>query len=226
MEDILVRLELSTDDSWIVLSPRRTGGKLLALTIAQAYRNKGIDITEYDPSILDKKTIENSEIWHTHDVNILDFRSKNTWLILNTRNIVEITLSWFKAKTINQYHLWTSKPKIILDLNRSIPKFNLDIGDFKKLINELIIWHLAICNRNPSCVCIDYATFENDPYNIFKLLDIEIPKDYHIPLMKTPGSDSDWIENWDEINDFITKNPQLNCPPQMEFFLKNTLRLS
>jgi hypothetical protein len=213
MANILI---LSKDNSWVILSPGRTGGRLLSLLIVQAYQSEGIKLKESYPEDSELRKIKPSELCHTHDPHLINFVNKNTRLVINTRNIIDIALSWFKTQQINTYDHQT-----YLDLKKSIPKFNLDINEFKKIIGETVSWHRTVSAYDPECICIDYSDFENNPENIYKILDIETPKDFYIPLLKTPGSHSDWIENWEEIKQFIDRNPQLNCPPQMEFFLKN-----
>jgi hypothetical protein len=209
MANILI---LSNDDSWVILSPGHTGGRLLSLLIVQSYQNEGITLKESIPEDSELRKIKPRELCHTHDPHLINFLNKTTRVVINTRNIIDIALSVFRTQQINTYDFQTQK---------SISKFNLDINEFKKVIGETVSWHRTVSAYDPKCICIDYSEFENNPENIYKLLDIEIPKNFYIPLMKVPEAHSDWIENWEEIKQFIDRNPQLNCPPQMEFFLKN-----
>jgi len=211
---------LSKNDSWIILGPRRTGSKLISNLIAQAYNDKNMSLKEYDARDIIKE-IEVGEIWQTHDPRIVKDLWDETQLIVNTRNIIDISLSWFKAKEAKVYHLWESNPKLIRKLEKSVPKFNLDILELKVFIREIIDWHNIVVKYNPDCICIDYSQFEHDPKNIYKMLDMDVPKNYYSPIRKTPGSNEDWIKNWAEVKKFIDNNPQLNCPPQAEFFKRN-----
>ena len=103
--------ELKETDNWLVIGPGRTGSLVIVNIIRNAYLNAGIQAYER-PHTDNATPILEKQILHSHEINVLKLTNKNTTVVLNTRNPIEIVLSASISEQNGVWHLW---PKFWLD---------------------------------------------------------------------------------------------------------------
>ena len=86
----------------------------------------------------------------------------------------------------------------------------------KEQIDNQILWYTSLVLTN-QCVIVDYLEFENNYNYVYKKLNLleVVP---NVTTYKTPGTNSDWISNWREIQECVK---DINCNPST--YLTNQL---
>jgi hypothetical protein len=210
---------LTQNDSWLILSPKRTGSILLAATIGRIYFSNNINL-KWITSNEKIEEIPNTSIVHIHSMNFP--YQKNVNYIVNYRNPINITLSELIRPHIGAWHLTKDEASKI-----SINSFVLNPIDFLLTYSENIKWY-----KNIPKEFLSIATFIN--YNDFSIYpNVQIPLLLNLPpltsfndcddiTVKNPGTPKDWIKNWDQIQNIIN-SIKLESEEFIESFVKMTL---
>jgi len=197
---------LGENDKWLVLSPGRTGSKIIVDCLYSSYRAAGLRVNHIMPH--DEVTeIPDLCICHSHAISSLSFVDQTVKIVLSTRDMVESALSWCIYPKIGKFHLYPSRNQDRIDeLQESIPAFRLDEGDlFWKYRTIKTFYDSLSADTLMKSTIIDYEDIKNDPTVACDILDIPKPDRYQQMAIKNPGTYEQWITNWDEISEFIAK---------------------
>ena len=189
-------------DSWIVISPGRTGIRLICASLQNIYNN---NLKFHHAGINNHLPMKYLDLVHTHIIDDLDLILEDTQCILSTRDMVESALSFCIQPHIGHWHIFKhyNIPNII------IKPFILNINDFFHHYNRVVQFFKTIDNKlQKNTIIIDYSEFCNDINNIPKILGYEVELDIVKMPIKNPGKYSDWILNWEEIKIIINDLPR------------------
>lgn len=179
----------------MILTPGRTGSTFIAESIShENIRPFGDSNTIVDKNsinnldkIINITNIENlnfglGEVWHSHNLNSLNFVDDTTKLIISTRSILDSTISHEVAKLTKIFHFKNTDN----DINRrrkttleKIKSFEIAPADFINRYNIIKYWYMAckkiIDSRSMIYTVIDYSEFEADNTKLFQLLNLSNP---------------------------------------------------
>ena len=179
----------------MILTPGRTGSTFIAESIShENIRPFGDSNTIVDKNsinnldkIINITNIENlnfglGEVWHSHNLNSLNFVDDTTRLIISTRSILDSTISHEVAKLTKIFHFKNTDN----DINRQrkttlekIKSFEIAPADFINRYNIIKYWYMAckkvIDSRSMIYTVIDYSEFEADNTKLFQLLNLSNP---------------------------------------------------
>lgn len=195
---------LSKTDRWLVLSPGRTGSKIIVDCIKSAYRDQGLRLnhimTEDEVSV-----IPNLSIIHSHGVFDTHHAASGVKVILSTRDMIESAISWSIVHRIGKHHLYPESDQLKIDqLNNKIPSFYLSPGDFYLQYRNICDFYKNL-QLSENITIIDYAEIKDDHTVVYDRLDLPKPTNYHRLPIKNPGTPDQWITNWEEISELISK---------------------
>jgi hypothetical protein len=197
-------MTLSESDRWLVLSPGRTGGKIIVDCIRNAYRDQGLRLRHimYEDEV---SVIPNLSITHSHRVCNTHHAASGVKVILSTRDAVESAISWCIVHKIGKYHLFPESDQSKIDqLNNKIPSFYLSPKDFYWQYMNVYNFYKNL-ELSDDITIIDYSEIKDDYTVIYDLLDLPKPANYQRIPIKNPGTPEQWITNWEEISELISK---------------------
>jgi len=197
---------LSENDRWLVLSPGRTGSKIIVDCLYSSYREANLQI-EYLSPREEITEIPVLAIGHSHSINSLLHLDKNVKVVLSIRDMVESALSWCIYPKIGNFHLYPNHHQSKIDeLHESIPSFHLTKEDLYSRYRHIKVFYDILATTPVQFTAvIDYEDTKNDPAKVYDILDITKPTSYKQMAIKNPGTHEQWITNWDEISEFIAK---------------------
>lgn len=201
-------MKLSETDRWVVLSPGRTGSKIIVDCIISAYRDQGLRLHHIMPDD-EISTIPNLSILHSHRVSDLHIIESGVKVVLSTRDLVESAISWCIVHRIGSYHLYSEADQAKIDLlHQQIPGFYLPPEEFYwRYRNVCKFYEGLVLSEN--MVIIDYTEIKDDYTVVYDRLDLPKPISYQRLSIKNPGTPEQWITNWEEISELIAKLKRL-----------------
>ena len=212
---------LSENDKWLVLSPGRTGSKLIVDCLYSSYRAADLRVNHIMPH--DEVTeIPDLCICHSHAISSFSLIEQDVKVVISTRDMVESALSWCIYPKIGKFHLYPSRHQDkIEELQESIPSFYLHKGDlFWKYRHIKAFYDSLRSDVLLQSTIIDYEDIKNEPTLVCDILNIPKPDRYQQMSIKNPGTPEQWITNWNEISDFVAK---LERKPFTDFQTSNAL---
>lgn len=195
--------QLYEGDSWVVLSPMRTGSFLLANSISMAYKKEGVILKWMSPEE-PPCPVRRREIWHCHSQYILGLLHPETQLVISTRCPIESAISFIKAERYGTWHL--TDARLIYNMLHSTPSYHIDPQYVIQVTDRMCEWYETLTTNisNIPHTLIDYKEFANgDLTKVHKKLDIPEPLGATMASAKTPGTNNQWIENWSEIEEVV-----------------------
>jgi len=195
-----MKLSISLENSYVILSPGRTGSMIVSTCIGNMYQRVCQKTPTWFHPASPLKNILPGEVWHYHNIDIINNLHPDTQLIISTRLPINSALSYIRAEMIGVYHL------DLLD-ERSIPKYYIDKKRLLEKLAYISEWYkqlkLAGIKQRKHFV-IDYSQFENDVGNIFNILNLGTMPAGNLFITKPmPGRIDEWFENWKEIKNII-----------------------
>jgi hypothetical protein len=201
-------------NKWMVLTPGRTGSTFIAESIScETIRPFGESKTFVDQnsinnldSIVNVYNIENlnfvsGSVWHSHNLNSLNFVDNNTQLIISTRSMFQTAVSHEVAKLTKIFHFKNIENSINLQRKRTLEKiksFEIAPVDFINRYNTVKYWFMAcrkiINDRRLKYTVIDYSEFEKDNNQLFQLLDLSNPNLENV-VSKIPYTKENLVTN-------------------------------
>jgi len=210
-------------DSFIILSPGRTGSRYITSLITQAYKQQGIMLKYMKPG---EKVIaiERFNIYHSHDLEILKLERNNTLVVLSIRDLIDSTFSWcirqmgLVPSGINEDHFFIEKHQSLLeDLEQNIPSFHLDFNMFLSYYDNTKIFYQSLTKEDiENSIIIDYDLL-NDTSVILDKLKLKVTRPMNWLPIKGPGTHQEWIKNWVDIENMVE-----SLERRPEFFLNIT----
>ena len=198
-------MELTKDDTWVILSPTRTGSKTLVYCIEQSYSVSSIRLNLYFPEDKPTGKLPYKSIWHSHTHEILNHLNDKTKVVLSVRDPKEIALSVCIVEHFKHWHIQRSNLKLVSQTKKSVPKYKIDPDKFVFQFREILMWYNVPINRN--YIKVDYNDFKDDVHGIYGILDIPAPPYTFLPIVQNPAPLKDWVENWDEISEIYNDLP-------------------
>jgi len=197
---------LSENDKWLVLSPGRTGSKIIVDCLYSSYRAVDLRVNHIMPQ-QEITEIPALTICHSHSISSLSLIEQDVRVVLSTRDMVESALSWCIYPKIGRFHLYPTRHQTRIDeLRERIPSFHLLKEDlFWKYRNVKAFYDSIATTSMHLTSIIDYEDIKNDPSAVYDILDVSKPTTYKQMAIKNPGTHEQWITNWDEIAEFIAK---------------------
>jgi hypothetical protein len=191
---------LNETDNWIVLGPGRTGSMLIVQAIVFLYRYHKLEFcNKSSPDVVHTDSLEPGNILHSHSISDLRLINKNTKCIINTRSLIEATLSSCIQADSQQSHF-------LRDHNASITPFYLTPNKFLVQYEQTVQWYKQIKPLIPdNAIIIDYSQFCDDNSEIYKILNYTNLYSTHFKnrleagYVKTPGTYRSWITNYDKL---------------------------
>jgi len=182
----------------LLMGPGRTG----SVTIVY-YFSKVLGVTPIvrneDENV---KPLMARQILHSHTPEDIKLANKDTMFVLSTRDLVETAFSRLIARKINRWRYIRNtgvvKP-FVATKDEYLDAYNYGLDYYKKLKPLL----------PENVLRIDYSQFKEDDKNLLAILNIP-EKNYifakkDVRPTKTPGTYSDWIINFDVIDNFSKK---------------------
>lgn len=196
-------ITIKNTDTWVVLSPRRTGSLLICSIITGVYLSNNISLKWI--SDIEKYTeVPEGAIIHTHYTDILF--CENTKYVISYRNPIDISLSNLIRPYLDEQNWHVHKTNLS---EKVIKPFNLPPNEFIDTYIKTLEWYISIPKEFLSkAKFIDYADFENNPPEAIPSI-LELPSidknfwNYTNQLVKNPGPHKLWIHNWDQIENII-----------------------
>jgi hypothetical protein len=194
-------------DSWIVISPGRTGSGVICAALYNIYsKNSPNNLKFHHAGIVNHLPMKYLDLVHTHKIDDLNLALEDTQCVLSTRNMVESALSFCIQPHIGYWHVY--KHDNIPSIN--IKPFVLNIDDFFYHYNNAVQFFKTIGNKlQKNTIVIDYEEFCNDTNNISNILGYGVELNSIKLPIKNPGMHKDWILNWDEIEPIISALPKI-----------------
>lgn len=192
-------MDLKSTDCWAVLSPGRTGSKVIVDCIRNSYVHQNIDLIAFTPDST-AEINRGATLIHSHQCDIYQqLREANYSIVVSTRDMVDSTISWCIQKHLGAWHLYSKDDYF----NIKIEPFVLNMETFYEYYDVAIVFYRSMTKSllqyNSKVKIIDYNEFENDHTVIYELLDLPMPSfEMSVPL-KNPGSPESWIKNWHDI---------------------------
>lgn len=190
--------------NWLITSPGRTGGRLIADVLTHFY-----DLTlghklRYIGTGQDHEFNYRAhwQVYHSHDSTILTRFRNFGGRILNTRNMVQSALSYCILPFSKYYHQWRDSGITITP-----EKHYLDPEVFSRHYNYQVEFYTRTRDfMGPDVIIMPYESIVQDTFYITRALGIS---DIHLTdirdtiLRRSPIKNdwrpADWIANWQEI---------------------------
>jgi hypothetical protein len=197
---------LSENDKWLVLSPGRTGSKIITDCLYSSYREANLPIVYLTPRE-EITEIPALAIGLSHSISSLCHLDKNVRVVLSTRDMVESALSWCIYPKIGKFHLYPTHHQVRIDeLQEHIPSFHLTKEDLYRRYRHIKAFYDILATMPIEFTeIIDYENIKNDPAKVYDILGVTKPTRYKQMAIKNPGTYEQWITNWDEISELIVK---------------------
>lgn len=176
-------------NKWMILTPGRSGSTFIveSISLTNAIRPfddslslvNSLDEITFNIDHIDNLNFQAGSVWHSHNLNSLNFVDTDTRLIISTRSLREITISFELAKLTKIWHYKNNNS----DLNRArknniskLKPFEIAPVDFINQYRLMKNWYLACrkildIKKLPYTV-IDYSEFANNNKKIFDILNI------------------------------------------------------
>lgn len=199
-------MELSKNDRWAVISPGRTGSKVIVDCLRNTYRDNGLRLTYLSPDI-QTSNLSPLSIYHTHNHHNISLAEQGVNLILSTRDLVDSAISWCISHKIGYYHLYSSIHQSEIDkLHNNLPSFILSPADLYfqyKMISRF--YENLDKSLLSNVIVIDYEDIKDDHTIVYSRLRIPESTKYKKIPTKNPGTPDQWIINWKEIAELASK---------------------
>lgn len=201
-------MTLSGNDQWIVISPGRTGSKMIVDCIRGAYREQGLSLRYIMPR--DEGNIgTNLSVFHSHRPSDANLVETGVNVILSTRDLVDSAISWCVVSNTGNYHLYPETDQDRIEqLNYRIPKFHLPPDEFYFQYRTICKFYESL-PLSKNMIIIDYDEIKDDYTVIYERLGLPKPVSYPRLSIKNPGTPEQWITNWEEISELISKLERL-----------------
>ena len=128
---------------------------------------------------VDQLDFQPGNVWHSHNLNSLNFVDNNTKLIISTRSIKEITVSFELAKLTKIWHFKNNNSELNQARKNDISKltsFEISPASFVNQYNLMKNWYMAcreiLETKKLHYKVIDYSEFANNNEKIFDILKI------------------------------------------------------
>lgn len=198
------------NDSWLIIGPGRTGSQAIARSLYSLYKFD-FDKIKYIDSLEQPKPIGPGTIVHAHNMAWFNIIKNDINVVISTRNPVESALSWVIRPKLVKYHFFGFKEEDINEhRNIKITKFHVTKENFLFYYNKAMNFYNNLRIKKNWHV-LDYSDWSSDPTQILKKLNFNVNVSLNELTIKNPGKHSDWIENYEEINDLcktlVTKAP-------------------
>lgn len=191
-------------ESWLIVSPGRTGSLTIVRAIYQLYNFDFSKINYISPNF-EPKDIKPFDIIHSHNIEWLNYVADHTTVIVSTRNPIESALSYCILPEIGTYHFYPFKKEDVEKVNSfKIKKFYLDTEKFLETYKSCISFYNKIKLKKNYKV-LDYSQWNENPKSIAKLLGLNLDLDLKHLTLKNPGKHKDFILNWEEIEKLCQK---------------------
>jgi hypothetical protein len=119
--------------------------------------------------------------------------------------MVDCALSWAKIPYIGFYHLYDkTHSQKLQNLRAHIPAFYLDPNILLAEYNRVVMFYKVLeISDIKNIVIVDYDSISLSQDKFFNAVELQTPlQSLSIPV-KNPGTNSEWITNWDEISDLV-----------------------
>jgi len=198
---------LKDTDNWIVIGTPRTGSYLVSRFISYCYKRQWIK-TIFRNIESDGLPLEGRHILHTHSIEDLELRNKNTIVVNTKRCPVKSALSACIAETTDLWHIHNSNK----EAHPKVEKFYLDPKTLLRKYKENLWFYTHLESLNiENLITLDFNKISvEDKYRyIFDTLNLPtfpITNGFlnsDILPLKSSTSHSDWIKNWEEIESTI-----------------------
>jgi hypothetical protein len=201
-------------NKWMVLTPGRTGSTFIVESIScETIRPFGDTNTIVDKnSINDIDNIINvnsikdlnfkpGDVWHSHNLNSLNFVDNDTRLIINTRSMFQTAVSHEVARLTKIFHFKNIDNIVNFQRRRTLENtkpFEIAPVDFINRYSAIKYWFIAcrkiINSRGIKYTVIDYSEFEKDNNRLFQLLDLSNPNLENV-VSKIPYTKENLVTN-------------------------------
>jgi hypothetical protein len=200
-------LKTTAYDSWVVLSPGRTGSKVIVDIIGHFYGYQMMNLTYDAPVICEQSVTEVRPLGIIHSHQAMDYEKFvyfTPHIVISTRDMVESALSFVIQKRIKEWHFYSTEDA----QNIEIEPFKLDLDEFYEHYDDSLRFYTdlkkALSKYKPrkNFHIIDYSEFKNNSSNIYNILNFKNINYVHsssllgkVPVLN-PGIPHDWISNW------------------------------
>lgn len=206
----------------MILTPGRTGSTFIAESISHVTLRPFGDTN----TILDKNSINDidnivnvtsikdlnfklGDVWHSHNLNSLNFVDNDTQLIISTRSMFQTAISHEVAKLTKIFHFKNIDNGINFQRRRTLEKikpFEIAPVDFINRYSAIKYWFVAcskiINSRQLKYTVIDYSQFEKDNNQLFQLLDLLNPNLENV-VSKIPYIKENLVTNLDFLHGLV-----------------------
>jgi len=209
-------------NKWMILTPGRTGSTFIVESISHVTLRPFGDTN----TILDKNSIDDidsivnvisikdlnfklGDVWHSHNLNSLNFVDNDTRLIISTRSMFQTAISHEVAKLTKIFHFKNIDNSINLQRRRTLEKikpFKIAPVDFINRYSAIKYWFIAcrkiINSRGLKYTAIDYSEFEKNNNQLFQLLNLLNPNLENV-VSKIPYTKENLVTNLDFLHGLI-----------------------
>ena len=176
-------------NKWMVLTPGRSGSTFIveSISLTNSIRpfNDSLSMVHslndinFNIDTVDQLNFQPGNVWHSHNLNSLNFVDNNTELIISTRSIKEITVSFELAKLTKIWHFKNNNSELNQARKNDISKltsFEISPASFVNQYNLMKNWYMAcreiLETKKLHYKVIDYSEFANNNEKIFDILKI------------------------------------------------------
>ena len=173
----------------MVLTPGRSGSTIIveSISLTNSIRpfNDSLSMVHslndinFNIDTVDQLNFQPGNVWHSHNLNSLNFVDNNTELIISTRSIKEITVSFELAKLTKIWHFKNNNSELNRARKNNISKltsFEISPVSFVNQYNLMKNWYMAcreiLETKKLHYKVIDYSEFANNNEKIFDILKI------------------------------------------------------
>lgn len=204
-------MNISPDDRWMVCAPVRTGSRYVASLISNIYNANGIVFNMLTNDIgSELNYLSPSVVLHTHYVNnymsLHDFPNMNSVVLV--RNICDSLLSMFIATHTKKFHFsskWEYDGIVVEKIHISVPDILRQYHNLKQFYTNIQLY------LKPNTHVLYYDDIMAGVERVTEILGLDqhvtsdnIDKISYLPI-KNPWNKQDWIENWEEVQDTLSK---------------------
>jgi hypothetical protein len=206
----------------MILTPGRTGSTFIAESISHLTLRPFGDTN----TMLDKNSINDidnfvnvtsikdlnfklGDVWHSHNLNSLNFVDADTRLIISTRSMFQTAVSHEVARLTKIFHFKNIDNSINLQRRRTLEKikpFKIAPVDFINRYSAIKYWFIAcrkiINSQGLKYTVIDYSEFEKDNSQLFQLLDLLNPNLENV-VSKIPYTKENLVTNLDFLHGLV-----------------------
>ena len=176
-------------NKWMVLTPGRSGSTFIVESISlinsiRPFNDSlstvhSLNDINFNIDTIDKLDFQPGNVWHSHNLNSLNFVDNDTELIISTRSIKEITVSFELAKLTKIWHFKNNNSELNQTRKKNISKltsFEISPASFINQYNLMKNWYMAcrkiLETKKLHYKVIDYSEFANNNEKIFDILKI------------------------------------------------------